>query len=144
MSGSTTHPLFIGYATLEEFVAVVDPTHPIFANLITEPGRPGQHDSRTDQLVILAAQPGGDDLVHYCRVVVEQLRYVAGQPFDADTELRRERAAQAWGIVREWLNARGLAVQPGVIAVPMDLRLMSGWAGCLEFDRQEQRFVAAG
>ena len=132
------YPLFIGYTTLEEWITVVDDDRPVFANLITEPGKPGQYDTRTDQLVILAAQADDVSLVHYCRMIVGEMRYVAGDPPD-----RRpiELAGQAWQLVQDWLKAQGLVVRKGVIAVPENLRLMNGWANFLQFDQKKQEYT---
>jgi hypothetical protein len=137
MTVSTSTPLFIGYTTLEEWITVVDDDRPVFANLITELGKHGQYDTRTDQLFILAAQADDEFLVHYCRLVVGEMRYLSGDPPD-----RRpiELAGQAWQIVQDWLKAQGLVVRKGVIAVPENL-LMNGWANFLRFDQKKQEYT---
>ena len=133
------YSLFIGYTTLEEWITVVDDDLPVFANLINETGKSGQYDIRTDQLVIMAAQPGDESIVHYCRLVVSEMRYLVGDPPD-----RRpiELAGQAWQLVQDWLKAQGLVVRKGVIAVPENLRLMNGWANFLRFDQKKQEYTA--
>lgn len=132
--------LFIGYHTLEEWLRSVGKNRPVFASLITEPGKVERYGTRMDKLVVLAAQPGDDDLVHYCRLMVGQLQYVAGQPFGADHAQRIERAQQALGIVRGWLAEHGLTIRNGVAAMPENLRLLDGWADFLVFDQKTQEY----
>jgi hypothetical protein len=135
---STSTPLFIGYTTLEEWITAVDDDRPVFANLITEHGKPDQYETRTNQLVILAAQPD-DDLVNYCRLVVGEMRYVDGDPPD---QRPIELAGQAWQLIQDWLKAQGFVVRKGIIAVPENLRLMNGWANFLSFDQKKQEYTA--
>jgi hypothetical protein len=137
----TTHPFFIGYGTLEEWLRSVDPKRPVFAALITEPGKVVQ-SMRTDRLMIRVAQPA-DDLMHYCQLVIARVQYVGDNPFNTDYKQRFSLAEQAWKVVEAWLDERGLTVMNGVVSMPDNLRLMDGWANFLVFDQQTQEFRRA-
>ena len=139
MTLSTPVPLFIGYTTLEEWISVVDDDRLVFANLITVHGKPGPFDTYTDQLVIMAAQADDESLVHYCRLVVGEMRYVDSDPPD---QRPIELAGQAWQLIQDWLKAQGFVVRKGIIAVPENLRLMNGWANFLSFDQKKQEYTA--
>ena len=134
--------LFIGYETLEEWLKSADKTRPVFANLIIDPGKSKDTGIRTDRYVIIVNQPEeGGGLVHYCRLLVEKIRYVADQPFDQDRDLRVARARNAWSIVEDWLIENGFTVSHGIFATPKDFLLLDGWAGFLEFDQERQQYL---
>jgi hypothetical protein len=121
----TTPVLFVGYKTIDQWLLVIDRSKPVFASLATEPGEAAQYNLRTDQLVIVIAQPE-DDLVHYFRTVVAQLRYLDGEPFDVDHKRRIVSANEAWQKVQDWLQDQKLIYRQGVIASPKDLRFLDG------------------
>lgn len=121
----TTPVLFIGYATIDQWLLVIDRSKPVFASLVTEPGEAAQYNLRTDQLVIMVTQPE-EDLVHYFRTVVSELRYLDGTPFDVDHKRRITSASEAWQKVQDWLTDHKLSFRQGVIASPKGLRFLDG------------------
>lgn len=141
MTNKVLQPLFIGYSTLEELYRVLDPKRPVYAALITEPGKPNQYDQRVDALVIMVAQPDGD-LVNYCRLPVGRINYVGRLPLNgqADEETQKTWAEQAKSLVDTWLTEGKLAVLPGVISVPQNMRWLDGWANFLFFDNSTQTY----
>ncbi|RJX17520.1 MAG: hypothetical protein C4575_12820 [Desulforudis sp.] len=140
MSNKVLQALFVGYGTLEEWLVSANKRKPVFAILITEPGKTTQMGVRTDQLIAMVAQPE-DDLVHYCRLAVQELTYISGDPFNPDHQQRQAQAEQAWGIIEDWLVEKGFKVRHGVIAAPLNTRWMDGWAHFLSFDKEKQEYV---
>lgn len=133
--------LFVGYATLEEWLLVVERARPVYVALVTEPGKANQYDQHTDAMVIVAAQPDGD-LVHYCRLVVGYVQYLGALPFNgqADLDAKLAQAGQAKAIVDAWLGENGLEIRPGVISTQANARFLDGWAGFLAFDNEAQAY----
>lgn len=132
-------PLFIGFDTLEEWLTSIDHTRPVFANLVIEYGKIGLYDIRTDQKVIIVAQPI-TDLVYYCRLPISELQYMGSKPFNPDHDQRMKQAQQAWEIVETWLLEQGLTFHKAVIAVPQYLKLLEGKANFLIFDNDTQNY----
>jgi hypothetical protein len=63
------HPLFAGYATLEEWAKVADPTQPVYASRMAAPsGHYGEGGPVVYDLSVLVAQPDAQGIVHYCRL----------------------------------------------------------------------------
>ena len=92
--GGYSFPLFVGFYTLEEWLTSIDRTRPVFTNLVTELGKTGNNDTRTDRMVIIVSQPIAD-LVYYCRLPVSELQYLGGKPFNSDHDQRLKQAQQA-------------------------------------------------
>jgi hypothetical protein len=135
-------PLFIGYTTLEAWMEAIDPSRPVFACKITEPGENSTYVQET-RIVIMIAQPDESDLVHYCRLPVGHVKIFFGESFGKEHQQQVELAEQAWKLVYKWLKGKGLPMRQGVVATPANLRMVDGQAGCLHFDNQEQRYVVA-
>ncbi len=142
---------FIGYPTVEQFAQVVQLSEPIYCMLLTEPSETTSHGLRTDRLVIVVSQLDDRGDAHYVRVPVSSLSWVGDTPLDSDQSERRERAKQAYDIVRDWLTAHHFTLREAAIAtpasaitagadVPSDFRLLTGSADFLGYDKDAQRF----
>ncbi len=132
-------PLFIGFDTLEEWLASIDRSRLVFANFVTELGKTSHRDVRIDRMVIVVSQPVAD-LVYYCRLPVGELQFLGGKPFNPDHEQQVKQAKQAWKIVESWLRKQGLKVHKAVIAAPQNLVFLEGRADFLVFDNETQSF----
>jgi hypothetical protein len=142
MTPQTFSPLFVGYGQLENWLNAINKTRPVFANLITEPGKYGEYGHHTDTLTILVAQPDvSEGIVHYCRVVVGKIQYLGNDPFTPNHQQRLDLAGEAWLIVSAWFAEQSLVVHPGIIAIPANLKLMDGSAGFLGFDQEGQHYI---
>ena len=130
---------FIGYPTIEQFAAQISAAEPVNCMLLTEPGPTTDHGLRTDKLVIVLSQPDDRGDAHYVRLPVGSLSWIGDTTFGPDQPQRRERAKQAYAIVRDWLKAR-FPVREAALAMPMDYRLLDGWADFLRWDPDAKRF----
>jgi hypothetical protein len=119
----TTPILFIGYQSLNAWLQIVDSVQPVYAALINEMGVPDSHRVRIDRLVIMLAQPV-DNLVHYCRIIVGELRMVDGQPFDLDHKQRNQQALAQYKVVGQRLLDEQLTVREGVIAALKNMQFL--------------------
>lgn len=126
MNTYPTTQFFVGYQTLEKWLAAINREEPVFAALTTEPGKPDGHQLRIDTVLILVAQPGAEGLLHYCRLVLGELRYMDDRPFDIDHIQRLAKAEQTWNQVQEWLASKHLNVIEGVIGLPLNIRPQNG------------------
>ncbi|GEM_PF-2051322 len=108
---------YIGYPTLEAWARVADRKLPVYAGLVEEPQPPDSHGIQTVLLVIWVSQhrPSAQE-VHYFRCRVGLLEYIGKTPFGNDHPERKQRAGQAWGLIRSWLEEQGFSVREGVIA----------------------------
>ncbi len=131
---NSSAPFHIGYPTLELWAQAVNQDEPVYGMLLTEPGRNGLHNFHTDSLVIACFQTGSNHCVHYCRLVVGKLTYIANAPVD-DAESIKDRAEDAWDIVKDWLWVRDFDLREAAIATPVDHRLLEGAADFLAFDK---------
>ena len=134
---------FIGYPTIEQFAAQISVAEPINCMLLTEPGPTTDHGLRTDKLVIVVSQSDDRGDAYYVRLPVGSLSWIGDTAFDSDQPQRRERARQAYAIVRDWLQAR-FTVREAAIAMPTDYRLLDGWADFLEWNKDAKKFYLKG
>jgi hypothetical protein len=129
---------FIGYFDLEEWAKNCIGNR-INASLFSDPGTPGQYGQRIDKMVIECSQVQ-DDTAHYCRIPVVSIATMNGQPFDPDANVRRERAGQAWEMVRDWLTEQGFELRQAIVSMPRDLMCVDGWANFLGYDKEHGYF----
>jgi len=125
---------FVGYGQLEAWAEAVSMLEPVYASLISE-SNTGDYGIRYERAVILCAQPQGE-IVHYCRIPVASIEWIADQPLTQNHEQRIERAEQAKKIVRDWLRAQGFVVREAAVAFPRDFRLLEGGAGFLQYNQK--------
>lgn len=116
-------PYWIGYRSLDAWRAAIDPAQPVYLGLDSERGKPDGRGLWIERLVLLAAQPAGD-LMHYCRMPAASMRWQNDQPFDADPASQRAKANDALLETRKRLEDRGLQVVDGLVAAPLNARLL--------------------
>lgn len=132
---------YVGYATLEKFLDHTPCYNDIYATLLTEPGTNGTHGVRTDKLVI-TIQRIDAELVHYCRIPVGSLTFIAdSQPFDPNAQERKDRAFQAFDLVQKWLVNEKYNLVPATVATPLDHRFLDGWADFLNYSKERGFFL---
>lgn len=123
------YPLLIGYHSLEAWLQSVDRQRPVFVSLSTRVGESEGYNVRSHYLEIVAAQPEtGGEIVHYCLLQVGRLRFVNGEPFDANHSKIRQMSDDVHDLVKNWMIEQGLQVSPGLVAFPTNIRLLSGRA----------------
>lgn len=130
-----TAPLYIGYPTLEGWAQAVQKDEPVYAMLLTEPGKTTQNGYRVDDLTIVCAQPDAHNRAHYCRLLVGQVAYVADQPFGDKHDQSMDWAETAWDLVKDWLWEQNFDVREAALAVPVDYRFLNGRAAFLAYNK---------
>jgi hypothetical protein len=131
---------FIGHPTVEQLISVTDAQEPVYCMLITESGATTAQGLRTDKLVIVVSQPDERGDVHYVRLPVGSVSFIGNTPFDSDHAERRERARQAYAVVRGWLSGFSSPVCEALIAMPTDYRLLEGWADFLGYNKGTKQY----
>lgn len=131
---------FIGYGTLETWENYATHTKPVYADAIMQPGQTSKQGLRQDKLAVCVSQIDSDGNVHYCSLPCGYLAYVAGHPFDSDHAERKQRHNEVFHLVLDWLKERGFSVRQAIIATPMNLRFVDGWAEFIQYDQQTKSF----
>jgi hypothetical protein len=135
-----TTPLFIGYKTLEEWLATRNPEKPILAMPMVEPGQ-DQGGIRTDTLLVMCQQIDGDGHVHYCRLRAASMTRCYGEPFDPDWQEREAAWQSLWEAVKEILQQHGLPFRGATVATPQRFRFLEAQTEGIAFDPSTKRFV---
>jgi len=134
-------PFFVGYETLEEWAKAADKTRPVYALPIQDQGKTSNEGFRVDDLTVFVSQlEAAQAAVHYVSLHVSSLQFMDNVPWNDDHEGRRERFNQVWNLVSEWLAREGFTVRSAIVARPNDLRLLSGWADFIAYDKAEKRY----
>jgi hypothetical protein len=136
-------PLFVGYATLEQWLDALLPDRPVLAMPLVEPGKE-QSGMRTDTLVVTCQQIDADGHVHYCRLRAASLTRCYGEPFNTDWKEREAAWRSLWDAVQEILRERGLTYRSATVASPSHLRFLEARAEGIAFDRAVGLFTRMG
>lgn len=133
--------LFIGFSTLEGWAEAIDPTRPVLAMPLVDPG-PNSGGIQTDELSVVCQQVAADGsgAVLYCRLRAASLARCFGEPFDPDWQERDAAWKSLWSAVEALLRERGLVLQRATVAHPRTLTLLQGRAETIRFDRQTRRY----
>jgi hypothetical protein len=132
-------PPFVGYGTLEEWLAVVDPEQPVFALKISEPS-PQNGGLHVEELTVHCQQVAPDYAVHYCRLRAASVTLCYGEPFDGDWQDREAAWKSLWECVSALLQNAGLAVRKATIARPKNLILLEGRSKRIAYDKESKRY----
>ena len=135
-----TTPLFIGYKTLEGWIASGDTREPVLAVPLIERGT-DQGGIRTDALLVVCQQADDHGSVHYCRLRAASLTRCHGEPFDADWREREAAWHSLWKAVREILERHGFRLREATVAPPQGLRFLEARAEGIAFDPASRRFA---
>ncbi len=134
--------MYIGYPSLEAWARAARREEPVYACLVEEPQPPSKHGLQEMLLVVWVSQPRpATEEIHYFRCRVGLLEYVGSAPFGNDHPERKQRAEEAWALIRDWLKEKGFEVREGVVAYPKGLKLFEGWPEFLKYDEARRRYV---
>ena len=133
---------FIGFATLEEWAAAVDPSRPVLAMPLIEHGRENG-GLRVDELLVVCQQVDTDGSVLYCRLRAASLTRCYGEPFDPDWR-EREAAWRSLGdAVESFLQEKGFTLRRATVAWPKDHVFLQGRAEGIRFDKGSRTYRRA-
>ena len=130
---------FVGYCYLEDWAQAVDPSRPVLAALLVEPGRTTR-GMRTDRLVVSCMQTSEPGTVLYCRVSAGAIVLLHGEPLSVDWRNVRSAWLSLWREVSGFLSEQGLRARRATVAVPESLILLEGRAGFLQYDAEASVF----
>ena len=128
-------PFYIGYNSLEDFLAHADPGLPVYLSLVSHE-EAGPHGVPIVYAEVRAFQIR-DDLAHYW--LFRASSRVGHRP----NERKAKAAHSALETVHTILAERGLSVVPATVAVPRDLRLMRATTALLRFDEERGEYLLA-
>jgi hypothetical protein len=131
---------FIGYGSLETWATYASTLKTVYANALIQPGQTSKQGLRQDKLAVQVAQIDSDGNVHYCSLACGYLAHVAGHPFDSDHDERKQRQNQVFHLVLDWLKEHGFSVRLAVIATPVNLRFLDGWAEFIQYNKESKTF----
>jgi hypothetical protein len=131
--------IYIGYSLLEKLIARIDSCHTLYLTLLDEtiPGTNGIDLFRCELMVQVPAGNSPEPHLLYWRMLIGQAVAPGGKPFPDDFEKIKVRGKSALEAIRQYLGAQPQVrqVEEGaVIAMPRNLKLLIGCAGCLVFD----------
>ena len=124
---------YIGYASLEAFLASCEPGAPLFVTL-AEVTNKGPYGVPLREFEVRVFQIRSDSLAHYW---LWRVGHEIGPHRDDKT---RARALSAYEAVKAVLEERGLPFHEATVAVPKDLVLQGGGTGLVEYDKESGRF----
>jgi hypothetical protein len=130
---------FIGYGQLEDWAKVISIQEPVYATLVTD-AEASSHGIRFERAIVPVAQPQGE-IVHYARIPVTAIHWIADTVLTQDHEQRILQAGKAMQITKAWLQERGFIVPDAKVAVPRDCRLLKSNAGCLGYNKESGYFL---
>lgn len=126
---------YIGYSTLEAFLASCEPETPLFATL-TETSRSGPYGVPVREFEVRVFQVRrSDGLAHYWLWRVG--REIGHQP-DKDV---RDRAFSAYEAVKAILENGGFQYSEATVAIPENLVLQGGGTERIKYDKETDRFL---
>jgi len=133
--------IFVGFGTLEGFVAALDPARPVLALPLVEPG-PTSGGISTETLLVVCQQVcPAEGTVLYCRLRAASLTRCYGEPFDPDWQERHAAWQSLWHIVRAYLTGDlGCTLQRATVAHPKNYVFLDGQAGFIHFDKDTKRY----
>ena len=133
---------FVGYCYLEDWARAVDPTRPVLAAPLIEPGRTSC-GMRSDRLVVVCMQLAERNAVLYCRVGAGSIARLHGEPLGSDWRERQSAWRSLWREVSSFLSEQGLTAHRATVSAPDDLVLLDGRAGFLRLDQDASAFRRA-
>lgn len=133
--------MYIGHTTLETFMQHVSAQQPLYLNLLEEliPSTSKSGLIRC-YLLLQTATPAEQSTVtvRYWRMLIGEVLAPGGIPWEQQYAALRKRGLSAHAAIRQWLAEQEniASIEDGaVIAMPRDLRLVSGSTKLLAFDK---------
>ncbi|BDI34149.1 hypothetical protein CCAX7_62000 [Capsulimonas corticalis] len=130
---------FVGYCYLEDWARAVDPSRPVLAAPLIEPGRTSC-GMRQDRLVVACMQLAERNAVIYCRVSAGSVARLHGEPVAPDWRNVHSAWRSLWEEVASFLSEQGLTAHRATVSIPEDLILLDGRAGFLRVDPEASVF----
>jgi len=128
---------YIGYNSLEDFIAHANPDLPVYLSLVFHEARgPYGIPIRYGEIWVFQIRDG---LAHYW--LFRAATAVGHDP--KEKEKRAQAAYSALDRVKDILVGHGFSLIPATVAVPRDLRLMQADTGLLRFDKERGEYVLA-
>jgi hypothetical protein len=138
--------MHVGFTTLERFAARLTPDHEVFLLLQEEAvaGRGMVDLLRLDLLAQAWDRRGAPETVLYWKLKIGTILAPGGEPWPEEYRRCEVAGKSARAAVRQFLGAQpgvGRVEDGALIATPQDLKLLSGRAECLTFDRDAGVFL---
>ena len=136
---------FIGYSKLEDLLAGVSSSEPLYLILIEEtiPGSDGIDLFHSELLLQASSKNESSDEVRYWRLFIGEALAPGGKPWPEQAEKIRARGKSALDAIKQFLSSeiKVERIEEGAfISMPRDLKLLRGFADCLEFDKPSSVF----
>lgn len=142
MTASVQPNLYQGFGKLEDLINSHPKNEKLMLAVITESGRPDNLGVAYER-VWITAQDLEEGRVRYCRILAGGYGTInGGEGFPPErAEQTRARALECFEIVADYIRRQGIEVLEHVtIAAPAELKLPSGFAGFLSFNKETGRF----
>jgi hypothetical protein len=134
------YPVYVGFPTLEKWIAQLSPSEPVYAMKLAEPNG-GEGGMTWDELIVFCCQPTGAE-IRYCRITATCMKRLYGEPFDSDWRERVEVHDSLWEMVQAILADNEVGFVEATIARPKNLKYLNGTMEGALFDPERKRFVA--
>ena len=131
--------IFVGYCYLEDWAQAVDPSRPVLAAPLIEPGMTSC-GMRTERLVVVCMQTSEPGAVLYCRIGAGAIVRLHGEPLSTDWRNVHSAWQDLWREVSGFLSEQGFRAHRATVSTPESLILLEGRAGFLQHDPEEPTF----
>jgi hypothetical protein len=137
---------FIGYATLEFLVDLMEKGKPVYISATLRTEKADEHGLCVYRASIIVEQPDECGDVNYVAMLAGKYLGISGAPeFDAEgKEKVVKRQMKMLELVRGWLTAAGFTLREARIDRPENLSMMYGWLEALKYDRGSDTFSLEG
>jgi hypothetical protein len=133
---------FIGFGTLEDWLAAIESSQPVNADCIVEPGASDRHGVAVCTQAIVCSQVTERGEVLYARVPVGRYQAFAGETRALfEPERHAARALAAWTVAQAWLSDQNLTIRRAVVAMPRNLKLLDGHCAFMRYDQAADSYV---
>jgi hypothetical protein len=134
---------FIGYQRFSEWQHAIDPYRDVYAASVSELSDGGLPGLVIIRHFIVVSQIDRDNHVHYARALTDRYESQDGVRPMFYAEQHAHRASSAWALLLDWLSRRHprLEVRKAIVAVPKDLKLLTGVPDFMHFDQAANRWA---
>ncbi len=142
MSAPIQANLFQGFGRLEDLILSHPPADPIMVASLEEPGSADKMGVAFERIWI-TVQDLAEGRVRYCRILAGGYTTInGGKPFQPElAENARARALDLFDKIVAFIRRQGITVvEQTTIAAPADLKLLTGMAACLRYNKDTDRF----
>jgi hypothetical protein len=136
-----SHQQFIGFGTLEDWRAAIDPARPVNAESISSPGKAGRFGISYVRQSVVLSQIDSSGHVLYVQLLTGGHESMDGANAAFEGGRHHRRALSAWAIVNAWLSEQGLGARRALIAMPRSLKLLDGHSALMRYDKATDTWV---